>query len=589
MRALLLLLVLAFASSGCFGSTAGPKTEGHDKVGLLSFGPPLPDPLADGPFKFSIKEYDQGMIKVGGRTHEHKNYTYDAKLRGVLFTPEGPGPFPVLVFLHGQHPTCGFAGREQIVASPLASCDTAGEPWHVYPNHRGYDYLGKHLASHGFVVASINGKEVNDRNGQGDIGMWARGELIIGTLDLLREAHEGTKDLGLAGKLDLDRIGIMGHSRGGEGVVTATHVNALRTDPYNIRAVIPLAPTDFNYRGVKGSALLSILPYCDGDVYSLHGLRTYDHSRFVDDAAKVQIVVFGTNHNNYNSQWGRMVGGVVPDGDDSLMFSRHNNPDCDVPQARGGGKLSLDDVYREATLHIGGFFRWVVGNETALAPYFQGDAAMPAKVCPGGAGPCPNAVRVTSVLPGRNWIFNVTKDGVGRGAVSLEGFSATNHCSMSRCAGNVYSYAWALDLTWNQPATLHAALPEGHLVGMDAIAFRAGLYSWGKSNDPRMPVDASVVLIDRAGQGHSQRVSAHSKALAPPPGEVIEETTPTGTFARVGETKVTYNMVRLPLSAFDVDPADVVAMEIRFDQTKSGRILIADAWAQPEHRLALAD
>lgn len=570
--AVLVLLVLPLVVSGCFGPGA-PLADDVEDDGAVRVGP-LADPLADGPYPVAVREYDAGDITVGGAGADHADYEYAAPLRGVLFEPVGDGLFPVVVFEHGRHQTCGFMGRESLITP--GGCED-NDPWYSYPSYRGYDYLGRHLASHGYVVASIDVNAVNARDASYPYGMWARGELVVATLDWLTAGNTEAP-------LDVSRIGLMGHSRGGEGVVTATHVNLLRDEPYGIRSVVALAPTDFHGRAVQDAALLSLVPYCDGDVYSLHGLRTFDHTRMEDsDAAKVQIVVAGANHNHYNTKWGKpYVAGVVRDGDDAQP-GRHMNPDCDASREHEGGRLTRDDTWREATLHINGFLRWTLAGEASLAPYFDGSTPMPDAVCPGGQGPCPDAARVSAVLPGHRWLFNTTEDGTlsfNDVAVVLDGFASSAPCRRGDCDGNVYSDAWALDLAWDGPATIRADVPFGFFAGMDVFAFRAGVPTEGDANEPDALVDLSVVLVDANGTRHTVAASDHSRALRHPPGEIVDETA-AGFPLRVGATKVAYHMVRIPLDALDTPPGDVSAVELAFDRTASGRLLLADAWAQP--------
>lgn len=581
--ALSLLLLVPLLAAGCFGPPSAAPDDSEERP--LAFGPAMADPLAYGPFAVAVREFDAGTVLVGGAGPDHKDYEYEAPLRGFLHVPAGDGPFPVVVFEHGRHGWCGFMGRESFI-SPFGCED---EPWHNYPSYRGYDYLGQHLASHGYVVASIDVNWINARDGSYPYGMWARGELALAALDLLLAANASQVDLGLDGRLDLTRIGLMGHSRGGEGVVTATHVNRERADPYPIRAVVALAPTDFHARPALDAALLSIVPYCDGDVSSLHGLRTFDHTRYEDpEAAKIQLLVAGANHNHYNTKWGKeYVAGLYRDGDDA-QAGRHRNAECDVSREQGGGRLTREDTWRQATLQINGFLRWTLGDETSLAPYFDGSTPMPDAVCPAGQGPCPEAVSVSAILPGHRWLFNATEDGAlgfNNASVSFDGFATSAPCQMQDCDGNVYSAAWAFDLAWDAPATVRADVPTGLLTGMDVLAFRAGVPSQGDANEPDALVDVSVVVEAADGTRHAVAASKFSTALRHPPGETLDESAgdiPLST----GFTKVSYNMVRVPLSAFAVPPEDVVAVEIVFDRTPSGRILLADAWVQPDLRSA---
>ncbi len=154
-----------------------------------------------------------------------KDVIYTVPLRGTVRYPSGPagapgmskvqpsasGGYPVVVFLHGMHD-----------ASELK-------------NAQGYDYLQKSLAENGYVALSIDAGKINGLNNSNasDAGALARGQLLMTTLDLLRAGNatgvfNGAELPGLKGKLDLDRVGILGHSRGAEAVAYAVELNRQR-------------------------------------------------------------------------------------------------------------------------------------------------------------------------------------------------------------------------------------------------------------------------------------------------------------------------------------------------------------------------
>src|SRR5262249_53625556 len=134
------------------------------------------------------------------------------------------------------------------------------------PSYQGYDYLGDVLASQGYVVVSIGTNGINARDEDAaDRGMLARAQLMQRTFGILDDlnrdgviytrpadpTHPGT-DLFASfsspfgtryvGHLDLRNIGLMGHSRGGEGVVRSYILNQSLGSPYVIKAVFAVAP-----------------------------------------------------------------------------------------------------------------------------------------------------------------------------------------------------------------------------------------------------------------------------------------------------------------------------------------------------------
>jgi hypothetical protein len=127
------------------------------------------------------------------------------------------------------------------------------------PSYQGYDYFSNVLASHGYVVVSISANGVNAvDNSVLDLGALARAELVQRHLEILNAFNTtGGAPFGnkFVGKFDMSRIGTMGHSRGGEGVVRHYVLNDSLGAPYGIKAVFPLAPVDFNRFTVNNAAL----------------------------------------------------------------------------------------------------------------------------------------------------------------------------------------------------------------------------------------------------------------------------------------------------------------------------------------------
>jgi hypothetical protein len=331
--------------------------------------------------------------------------------------PGPSGKFPLLVFMHGRHPTCFDAATAP--SDPTAGqafmewpCVDGQQPTPI-PSDQGYDYLAQGLANEGFVVVSIsaNGINANDTSAAGsdDDGMTARAQLIQEHLYLLCQFNGNSPcgnppeqnitvspslsaqlPAGLKGLIDFTHIGLMGHSRGGEAVVTFFNQN---TNPSNfvVHGVVSLAGTRFNSTLVaKNVPFMGVLPYCDGDLDSLPTIGYFDQDRYPstpDNTPKYFALVMGGDHNYYNTQWspGLSVGPSVDDWDGvdpgSFNNSGSNGVDAQSDSWCGNGTTNgrLSETQEEST-GIGlldAFFRFHVNAETAFVHEMTGDQIAP--------------------------------------------------------------------------------------------------------------------------------------------------------------------------------------------------------------------
>ena len=288
--------------------------DGYDKVGFWVFE----NPGNSGTFAVGQVELDEpngisGITDPAGVTGPTQNVTlawarimYPATAAGTGTAVSGALPsYPVALFLHGRHLSCDNDG-----AGPgLSGSFTCASAANRIPSHEGYNYILERLASQGIFTISISAHEI-----QSGLGVWdydARGRLILKFLDKLKDwTDNGTDPFGgiFSGKLDMTKIALSGHSRGGEGVVAAQALNATWPTPHSILAVNAIAPTDQN--GV--SYLMTTAPYYlligarDGDVSNMQGFRTYDRA-FPEGAAgrhpKTIAWVYRANHNYFNTIW----------------------------------------------------------------------------------------------------------------------------------------------------------------------------------------------------------------------------------------------------------------------------------------------
>jgi hypothetical protein len=224
-------------------------------------------------------------------------------LNGHVVIPRGRGPFPLAVFAHGNH-------------GPLENSTP------------GYLYLCQLFASHGIIAATIDVNFLNGFNfGEND----ARAIVHLEHLKQFR-TWNNTATHPLHGRVDLNRILIVGHSRGGEGVGHASLFNRLPSvggvnlngagpfflGPYRfgLSAVAAIAPTDQQFVPVTGPTVVPDSYFIihgsqDGDVSDFQGYHTYERAHGVDLANptvsdgkfKSMLYVHRANHNQFNSIW----------------------------------------------------------------------------------------------------------------------------------------------------------------------------------------------------------------------------------------------------------------------------------------------
>lgn len=541
LAACLLVLLLAGCTSTLPASVSNPSSENRLEPGVPSSVASLPktdaavsfDATLTGPLTWTKLEYDLGLFIVNDPTMGP--YQYPLPVNGSLTMPVGTSPAPVVLLLHGRHGTCSVAG---FGAFGTGYCPNAVvvEPINSY---EGYDYLAQNLASHGYAVVSVNANTINDRDLLGDSGANARAQLVLRTLDELTSINAtGTSlpdatglplprtDLSqFKGRFDLSRIGLMGHSRGGEGVTRAITLNQARPQPYSLSAVFALAPTDFARWKTPGVAFAVLLPYCDGDVSDLQGAKIYDDSRGLDDKPRFQVVTMGANHNYYNALWTGDDWGTR--GDDYC-----DKAGRDSPEAQRLHGLDL----------MASFFRLFVGGESAFTPtWYAGQ--VPDSLCPDKQGPCPDRFQISLQLGGAS-AHVAAMNGL---PTSLDGITAVP-CDpdRDRCPSD-FTVGAAAQTVLEGKGIAYYALP-GNSSGLRIASARFGV--------PTSSGDASgrlEVTCDGATNGTDLR-------LASPPG---------GPNAR----KTVLSMVSVPL------PASCLHGEISIRLDK-GQLQVADVQAQ---------
>lgn len=492
----------------------------------------VPSSMGSGVYQVTRADYDYGdeVVQVmGGRTRVER--------AAAVYVPNAPGKLPLVVFLHGMHKWCS--------TDPLPGA----RPWPCPPgakqikSYLGYDMAAKALAGQGYVVVSISANGINAYDSTREFvenygsGYEARAWLILDHLDFLSRANAGKVPqlASLTGRLDLNRVGLMGHSRGGEAVARAVHMNASRKNPYGIRAVLPLAPTATEGRtAIPDVPMATILPYCDGDVNTLEGQSYEDDSRYAypDNVLRSSILLMGGNHNFFNEVWSNPSDGG---SDDAVVMGPYaGDPVCGVGKP---GRLDALTQRRWGSAYIAAFFRMTLGGETSFLPLFDGSGArLPGmdKVEARVAATAPSSVRkdiarFTEVRPiGVSPGVSVSLCGgnYGQCAIPLNYYRAPNLLAFDNAMAHV---KWTTPIT---PLTIPLASNAADSSAFQWLSFRAmpGLMQTQSQ-------DLQVTLIDSAGgRSKSIRVADYSDALAP----VLQSLRPT----------FWLQTVKLPLSDF---------------------------------------
>ncbi|MCP3800801.1 hypothetical protein NLX83_16160 [Allokutzneria sp. A3M-2-11 16] len=544
---------------------------------------PEVDPLTPGPHKVAEASYH-----LGDDAFRANGFPWPVELTGHVYHPEKPSgsAYPVVMFLHGRHVTCMSTTEPRPkLAWP---CPSGYQP---IPSHRGYDYLGRQLASHGYAVISISANGINGNDSlDPQWGQRARGELVLKHLDLWNEWRTkpgGPVSVAVTRSFDFDRIGLMGHSRGGEGVVNAVEQNALREKPYRLRALLPLAATDFERRIPVGITMATLQPDCDGDVSDLQGVHYYDDGRYyvsTDRATRNNITVLGANHNFFNTNWSPSSG-LPGSGDD--WRGGQGDPESACHPAKPT-RLTEQQQRNVGIGYIGGFFRHYLGGEKALAPLWRGSTGTPPSIAPA-------TVNVSYHPPAASGQRLDVNRQDGHGATNTLGGKVTvTGAKQARCGGAnpdpLYGSClskpgsrltephrgWGVAgvfagrTTWAETGgsiTNEVPAQHGDVRKYAALQFRAGVDFNDPANTAGKPQDLRIVLTDTAGKTASVKASEHGKALDYPLQGGKNDVLP----------KLHLNQVRVPLNAFaGVDLTKITSVTFALDVNPTGALAVSD-------------
>ncbi len=238
-------------------------------------------------------------------------------VNGNVWFPDGGGPFPLVLIVHGAYEMTKFS-------------------------EVGFAYLGELLASRGYIVVAVDENFLNygwHRYGdfkESDID--ARGWLLLKHLRVWQEWNKDERSP-FYKKIDMSRIALIGHSRGGEAIAAAAAFNRMKRYPkngdiifdfnFNIRTLIAFAPSDIYQPPYERTTPIEIkkLNYLllqgtyDRQAPSIMGSRIYqrvsldgnadgdcnvseDGLRKHESYIKAALYISRANHSQFNTMWG---------------------------------------------------------------------------------------------------------------------------------------------------------------------------------------------------------------------------------------------------------------------------------------------
>ncbi|MEK8030592.1 hypothetical protein AACH06_07110 [Ideonella sp. DXS29W] len=496
-------------------------------------------------------------------------------LNGMVWVPKGAGPFPLIVFAHGNH-------------SPLDNSTP------------GYQYLCEKLASHGIIAATIDVNFLN-ANLHGENG--ARAILQLEHVKQFEgwNARPGHR---LHNKVDTSRVMLAGHSRGGEAVAHASMFNRMTsftpawrrapvaidgtgTQPlgpyaFGLRGLIAIAPTDDQYKpvapllhqGVVSTVIdrtsyLLIHGTMDADVVSFDGYRAYDRAlpydldRMREPATgyKALMWVYQANHNYFNTTWGH-------DSDQDPVKVMDPNLQRQLASVVFGawaqvhllGRSSYWPIVRRPQLARTN--AWLSADVTLVSQYHDR---------------C------------RLWVHTFDNSGLLQVSAPVTGVPDTRNCTAEQRylavsdpgdlhrddpTGFLYQQTGGLRVLWNTSGERYIVSDldfHGDTARLQVLSVRAG-QSIEAQNPADTPQDFRILVTDRAGTTFGAQASAY--AALPYPGPLSDPPD-----LSEYERKTVMQTLRIPLSEIagaGVNVREIRRIEFVFDVTAKGVMYFDD-------------
>ncbi len=454
--------------------------------------------------------------------------TFPAALGAPGTVDPSGAPYPLVVIAHGMHNS-------------------------TVPSYQGYRYLTSQLASLGMICFSIDLNSVNAIESGTNIDH--RGDAILECVRVLLQRNGTAGDI-LQNRIDPTRIGLVGHSRGAEGVVDAQVKNVQRGTPFQIRGVVPIAPTNFLALGFTGSSLFIVYGSFDNDVAgsraAINPFFIYDHAQ----CPKAMIFIHHARHNGFNTVW------VATENEGILA-----------------GALSPAEHQAILKAYLSAYFQDVLLGRFGFEVYVSGPARP--------QGLAAYSIHHQYQLPGRRVVdnFGDADPQLGIAAQALQrdvntlsqtvSFTDTSTTAWNDAASQSLSQdphdSDVTALVWSAPQTYASGVDSRDVRGFGFLSVRIGQqYRTGAALNPaNQPQDLLVTLVTTGGQA-SVRV-----------GTITDLPFPDQRPGQDSITKAAMKTVRIPLAAFTgINPSlrldAVTGVQLGFGVTLAGAIAADD-------------
>jgi predicted dienelactone hydrolase len=484
-------------------------------------------------------------------------------LQARVWMPQASGSFPLVLIVHGSH------AMEE-------------------PSDAGYEYLGTHLASQGYILASVDENFLNPGGADAladplESDSWkeipARAWLLLEHLRLWRDWNTDPRNP-LYGKVDLTHIALIGHSRGGEAVVLANQFNQMGAFPddatipfdyhFHIRAVAAIAPTEGTYLLRTSHVDLRDQNYFvmggsrDGDNgTSFLGQAQYSRANFSGavEAFKASIYVKDANHGQFNTTWGRNDAPTV------YKFLTDERQILSGPAQRQVAK-----VYLTAFLNV------TLKSQIAYRALFQD----PRK----GAAWLPHTFIVNNYAASRtHWLANYEEDAdpttgsdpnVRIIGTNLEFWRETDvDLKLAKLGTHVVAVGW-------NRASRSGGVPSYRLVFSDPQSIAAdtsfvfGASQLGAAGYERTPLDWTIAMVDVAGHVARVRLSQEEPLYPQIQGVTARAGTITGELSEVVMQYFHFRIGDFATANPAIDLTKLVEIRLEFDRSPTGAIVLDD-------------